>query len=324
MPRERVTALIKHTERNVPALAAKKWEQMVETNPIAAWVDECLILDPTAKLYIGKDVPEGDQRRHQWAYPNFLDYQKASGHKTSMPVKRFSSNFRDLLKNQMKALVTEHRDRNGVYIQGIGLRSYYDPDGTRYSQPLTGECDGLVVNCDGLVTAESTGSAGCDGCDGFLRVLEKNNNHSSTQVDTQNNQVEEYGENPSHPSHPTLPTSPAVTEPSPNPSQPVTDPSQVPAVVDELESWTTYHEHKPYPNPNSDNVRASQKRALKIREAYRAARTKEDLSALLRENGGDFSKEECLWVYSWLKNFFRAEYNYVEATAKISQPSLLD
>jgi hypothetical protein len=166
-----------------------------------------------------------------------------------MPVKRFSSNFRDLLKNQRKAPVTEHRDRNGVYIQGIGLRSYYDPDGTRYSQPLTGECDGLVVNCDGLVTAESTGSAGCDGCDGFLRVLEKNNNHSSTQVDTQNNQVEEYGENPSNPSHPTLPTPPAVTDPSPNPSQPVTDPSQVPAVVDELESWTTYHEHKPYPNP---------------------------------------------------------------------------
>jgi putative DNA primase/helicase len=227
MPRERVTTLIKHTERNVPALAAKKWEQMVETNPIAAWVDECLILDPTAKLYIGKDVPEGDARRHQWAYPNFIDYQKASGHRTSMPVKRFSSNFRDLLKNQMKAPITEHRDRSGVYIQGIGLRSFYDPDGTRYSQPLTGDCDGLVTGCDGLVTAESTGSVGCDGCDGFLSVFEKNDNHSPTQVDT-NNQVEEYSENPSHPSHPTLPSSPAVTKPSPNPSQSVTEPTSLP------------------------------------------------------------------------------------------------
>ncbi|MBW4548727.1 MAG: DUF3854 domain-containing protein [Symplocastrum torsivum CPER-KK1] len=324
IPRDRVTDLIKHTERNVPALAAKKWAQMVETNPIAAWVDECLILDPTAKLYIGKDVAEDDPRRQQWAYPNFLDYQKASGHKTSMPVKRFSSNFRDLLKNQKKLPITEHRDRNGVYIQGIGLRSYHDPDGTRYPHLLTGECDGLVTGCDGLVTAETIGSVGCDGCDGFFQVGETNEIHSSPQDNAQNNELEECGENPSHPSHPSPVSIPAVTDPSPNLSQPVTEPSQVPAVVDELESWTKYHEHKPYPNPSSDNVRASQKRALKIREAYRAARTKEDLSALRRENGGDFSKEECFWVYSWLKNFFQAEYNYVQATAKISQPSLLD
>jgi putative DNA primase/helicase len=54
MPRERVTALIKHTERNVPALAAKKWEQMVETNPIAAWVDECLFLTPQPSSTLGR------------------------------------------------------------------------------------------------------------------------------------------------------------------------------------------------------------------------------------------------------------------------------
>jgi hypothetical protein len=79
----------------------------------------------------------------------------------------------------------------------------------------------------------------------------------------------------------------------------------------------------PYPNPKSDNVRSSQKRALAICQAYRAARTKEDLSALQREFGGEFSQDELTWVYNWLKKFFRAEYNHVQTTAKISQPGLL-
>jgi hypothetical protein len=84
-----------------------------------------------------------------------------------------------------------------------------------------------------------------------------------------------------------------------------------------------YHQRKPYPNPKSDNVRSSQKRALAIREAYRAARTKEDLSVLRRENGGEFSQDELNWVYNWLKIFFKAERSHVEMTAKISQPGLL-
>jgi hypothetical protein len=81
---------------------------------------------------------------------------------------------------------------------------------------------------------------------------------------------------------------------------------------------------KPYPNPKSDNVRSSQKRALAIRQAYRAARTKEDLSALHRENGGEFSQDELNWVYNWLKIFFKAEFSHVQMTAKISQPGLCD
>jgi hypothetical protein len=92
---------------------------------------------------------------------------------------------------------------------------------------------------------------------------------------------------------------------------------------DELQGWQEYHQRKPYPNPKSDNVRSSQKRALAIRQAYRAARTKEDLSVLRRENGGEFSQDELNWVYNWLKIFFKAERSHVEMTAKISQPGLL-
>jgi type IV secretory pathway VirB10-like protein len=112
-------------------------------------------------------------------------------------------------------------------------------------------------------------------------------------------------------------------DPSPHPS-PVPSPNPSPLTPDdELKIWEACCQTKPYPNPKSDNVRSSQKRALAIRQAYRAARTKEDLSALHRENGGEFSQDELTWVYNWLKIFFKTEFSHVQMTAKISQPGLL-
>ena len=314
IPRERVTALIKYTDKNVPALARKKWAQLIETNPIAAWVDDCIVIHPDAKSYIGKDDPDKAAR---WLYANFCKYQRESGHRSVPPVKRFSSNLRDLLKNQMKVPIQEGRDRNGAYIQGVGLRCFYDPEGDK-QRPLTmGDCDGFKENCGGLVTDETLTSVGCDGCDGFLLV---ESSQEEIEVATSEEISSPYGrkseENPSPSSHPAPISIPAVTNPSPNPSQP-------PSLDDELKGWNEYHQRKSYPNPKSDNVRSSQKRALAIRQAYRVAKTKENLSALQREKGGEFSQDELNWVYNWLKIFFLAEFNHVQMTAKISQPGLL-
>jgi hypothetical protein len=91
------------------------------------------------------------------------------------------------------------------------------------------------------------------------------------------------------------------------------------------QAWEEFNRnYKPYPNPKSDNDRASQKRVSKIREAVQGARTKEDLSSLRRENGGEFSADELLWVQNFLKALFPSEYAHLMATTKISQPSLLE
>ena len=244
IPRERVTALIKHTDKNVPALARKKWAQLIETNPIAAWVDDCVVLNSDAKGYIGKDDPEQIGR---WLYANFCEYQRGSGHRGIPPVKRFSANLRDLLKNQMKVSVQEGRDRFGAYIQGIGLRCFHDPTHATYQRPITkgsgdgseGDCDGFEEKCDGWMTDETLASVGCDGCDGFLEVCESSeeiDDFSGTEQiasdslcgengenDENSQALSESAENPSHPSHPALPSLPAVT----NPSQEEVNPSQV-------------------------------------------------------------------------------------------------
>jgi putative DNA primase/helicase len=172
MPREEVTRLIKHTDREVPELAQVKWKQLCETNPIAGWLDEKAVIDPDAKGYIGL----GDiDKAGRWLYANFCKHQQDSGTKNSIPMKRFSNNLRDLLKNQMKVAITEGRDAQGRFIQGIGLRCNLDPTGKYYPCPVTKKpfCDGFMTDDVGLVTVESETDAGFDGFAGFPKNLEE-------------------------------------------------------------------------------------------------------------------------------------------------------
>jgi putative DNA primase/helicase len=172
MPREEVTRLIKHTDREVPELAQVKWKQLCETNPIAGWLDEKAVIDPDAKGYIG--LGDIDEAR-RWLYANFCKHQQDSGTKNSIPMKRFSNNLRDLLKNQMKVAITEGRDAQGRFIQGIGLRCNLDPTGKHYPCPVTKKpfCDGFMTDNVGLVTAESQTDAGFDGFAGFSEELKE-------------------------------------------------------------------------------------------------------------------------------------------------------
>jgi hypothetical protein len=89
-----------------------------------------------------------------------------------------------------------------------------------------------------------------------------------------------------------------------------------------LKGWHECYQANPYPNPKSDNIQSSHKRSLAIRKAYRAAKTKADLSALRVENGGKYSAKEIMWVSNWLRRSFPAEFSFMQATAKIDQPRL--
>jgi hypothetical protein len=149
-----------------------KWKQLCETNPIAGWLDEKAVIDPDAKGYIGLgDIDEAGR----WLYANFCKHQQDSGTKNSIAMKRFSNNLRDLLKNQMKVAITEGRDAQGRFIQGIGLRCNLDPTGKHYPCPVTKKpfCDGFMTDNVGLVTAESQTDAGFVGSAGFSEELKE-------------------------------------------------------------------------------------------------------------------------------------------------------
>ena len=333
MPDQDVAQLVRNTSESVFALKNWKIETLLDTNPLADWFDNCLVLAAGEKTYVG----DSRRRPDSYLYASYCDYMAGNGNK-AVSGKRFSNLLQDLAVNQLKfKSLKKARDRYGSYFPDIVIRAGKyaalprpitgqlddippddtPPPGLPHCDGSVADCDGSVADCDGSVTAETIGSDGCDGCDGFL-LVEPNQEEIEIAMSEEISSScgGEFEKNPSHSSHPAPISIPAVTNPSPNPSQPATP-------DDELKCWEAYNQRKPYPNPKSDNVRSSQKRALAIRQAYRAARTKEDLSALHRENGGEFSQDELNWVYNWLKIFFKAERSHVEMTAKISQPGLL-
>ena len=236
IPPTEVTRLIKHTDREVPALAQVKWKQLCETNPIAGWLEEKAIINPEAKGYIGLgDIDQAGR----WLYANFCKYQQDNGHKNSVSMKRFSLNLRDLLKNQMKVAIAEGRDRDGSYLYGVGLRCQLDPAGERYPCPVTKKpfCDGFVTSSDGFVTVETLADVGFDGYAGFSENLE---NKTNDQIHPAENQCKKDAEilpmqfcggdgerNPPNPSNPTSANIPAVTNPSQTHHKPIAKPLTV-------------------------------------------------------------------------------------------------
>lgn len=231
--REEVTRLIKHTDREVPALARVKWKQLCETNPIAGWLDEKTVISPEATAYIGL----GDiEQAGRWMYANFCKHQQENGSKNIIPMKRFSLNLRDLLKNQMKVAISEGRDRDGSYIKGLGLRCQLDPTGQLYPCPVTKKpfCDGFVMDCDGSVTVETLTDVGFDGYAGFSQNLDgSENSQIKNSPDLPKNQfcAVDGEKNPSNPSNPTPASVPAITNPSQTHHKPVT--SKEPRIFEE-------------------------------------------------------------------------------------------
>jgi putative DNA primase/helicase len=288
---EEVTDWIRNAEKKCPSLYEYQRETLTETNPIADWLDNKVLRLP------------GTRHNPAFLYSAYKAYSEEMGQKP-ISQKRFSNLLIDLCQVQLGwSDVTKGRDRQGRYILGLGLR----PDGDYSPFPITEALDWVTdepVTVTDSVTAETTLVYGCDGCDGFL---------------SDSSCMENFIAEPNEISR--------VNEPQNDP-QPVTRHQPVTPVaqddlIDEDEAWQALHSLRPYPNPKSDNIRASQNRFQAIREAYKAARTKEDLSALRRENGGEYSREELSWTNNWLKAFASSEYNHVQVTTQISQPSLL-
>jgi putative DNA primase/helicase len=164
---ERVFQFIKHTERYVPAVAAKKFEQLTETNPIAAWLDERIVVGPDLKAQVGTSNPD---YAGKWLYANFCQYQSEMGHKGSLSLQRFKSNLRDLLKNQLKIVVTENRTNAASFVNGIALRCLEDPAGN-LPRPVTGiatNSGGVEAKSGDTVVARMPDSGGFGGCGGVF------------------------------------------------------------------------------------------------------------------------------------------------------------
>ena len=308
-------------EAEIPEFKREDWLLKCEVNSVAAWANQRIIHDPDSYEFLSD------------LYEDYRTYCGDSGQK-AVADKKLCSNILQVSTEVMGwEDVVRDRKAAGTIIRGIRLRKGGSDDDKPWIEELFAPPESKILSA--LCTSsedmnEATkliqGKVSEGDVDELPNFLE---NKEALQVGEQDKPdnlkvlPEEIYIAPELAPSKESSCEAASTSPSTLPEilPPTTEPLQV-AAVDELQGWGTYNKALPYPNPKSDNERSSQKRSLAIRESFRASNTVEDLFALNRDNGGEFSKDELTWVKNWIKLFFPTEFSHLQATAKITQLGL--
>ena len=178
LPDAQMEALLQQTTTLVPSLQATWAQSLVDTNPLAEWANQALLLDARtdaeghslAVVNVGRahklDQTNAYEHQDRWLYPHYRAWVDDTGGKP-LSSRRFTGLLRDLFENQLRLDGVEHRDDNkGSQFCGIRLRTDQDAEQpcliTHHPPPVT--------HGTPPVTAHSRVSDGCDACDGFVQV----------------------------------------------------------------------------------------------------------------------------------------------------------
>lgn len=254
---DEVTHIIQNYTKVVPKLGAYQQEVLMDTNPMADWLDNHIVYRPGVKTHVGaatknksKESPYEYSNTHNFLYASYCEYCKGNGN-VAVSSKRFGNLLLDLCVNQLnlKAVIKD-KDRNGAFFMGLAIRLQEDEDPPLISggsttvnfiaQSAVTDCVTDVTDCvTDCVTVQTLTSKGCDECDGFFEKVgegkKKIQHQDKLQLsDGQNEKTiyssETFADNPSHPSHLSQHNLETVvnqelqplTNPSQNPSQPIT------------------------------------------------------------------------------------------------------
>ena len=207
MDKESATEIVKDYEAHVPSLLTMKARTLVETNPIADWLDNFIVYDSSARTNVGVARRDTDSSSpfwyldtEKWLYPNYCEYCHNSGTK-AVSLRRFVTLLSDLGQNQLGLDIKRERDRNGSYFVGLKLRSSNDESAPMITgntevainaEPLPNNTNVInrvwtmvmdkVTDVIDYVMDESTISDGCDECDGKSKNSSKTKNNVEDKV----------------------------------------------------------------------------------------------------------------------------------------------
>jgi putative DNA primase/helicase len=129
LSRDNVTDLLRNTETTVSSLNETAKNNLISTNPLAAWLDERVFYIHNYKTYIGaaKKNPMGEYLKiDEWLYANYVEYCEVSGLK-SLALQRFSNLLIDLCSRQLGLeVLNPKKDKKGRFITGLRIKSNQD------------------------------------------------------------------------------------------------------------------------------------------------------------------------------------------------------
>uniref|UniRef100_UPI0030D71830 hypothetical protein n=1 Tax=Cyanothece sp. BG0011 TaxID=2082950 RepID=UPI0030D71830 len=127
MDSHQATQIIKDPYNYAPGLRKSKLENLIDTNSIAAWLNEKVVYIEDYQTQVGCKSPLGESKETIWLYANYSEYCSLSG-VNAISLSRFSFLLLDLCNNQLGFTVSKGRDRKGAFIQGLKIRDHLDED----------------------------------------------------------------------------------------------------------------------------------------------------------------------------------------------------
>ena len=215
LPDAQMEALLQQTTTLVPSLQATWASSLVDTNPLAEWANQALILDARtnaqgtylAIVNVGRahkmDQTNAYAHQDRWLYPHYRAWVDDTGGKP-LSSRRFTGLLRDLFDNQLRLNGVVHTDdMYGSRFHGLRLRTANDAEApfliTGSSPPMTALTPAM--------TANPHTHDGCDACDGFLQRLASPLPSPCPSDDPSQGGGGSLGEDAIHPSYLSYPSS---------------------------------------------------------------------------------------------------------------------
>lgn len=133
IPYDKVTQVLRSASDN-PELAQHNLEQQISSNPMAGWIDECVIRDASSKCPIGSD-----KSNISTLFGNYTEWCRKSGY-YAPSLRSFSPELLDFCKSTMGwNEVKKTRNNSGFVMHGLRLRQAVEDD--RLPSPLVGSVE---------------------------------------------------------------------------------------------------------------------------------------------------------------------------------------
>jgi len=145
------------------AMTQSQREHLIDTNKIAAWLDDNIIVKPDAITYVGasmkqkRDENEVSIACREKLYANYERWCE-DGAVHPVALQRFTANLTDVCDQLQIDVTAKNKDKYGKPIQGIAIRRDYH---TSYATPVTRKLlgDEEMLSGDEAVTRQSFDSS---------------------------------------------------------------------------------------------------------------------------------------------------------------------
>jgi len=129
IPVATITTLVRDTSISVPSLKDTERDNLLATNPIAQWLDECIAYEPDNKIGIGVIQRQNGEILDKFTkiYPSYINYCEGVGFKP-LSLVRFVLLLEELCKSQLQLNVTRERTRTGSFFIGLDVKRDIDDD----------------------------------------------------------------------------------------------------------------------------------------------------------------------------------------------------